>query len=380
MQKKIIALAIAGLSTAAFAQSNVTISGQMRVGYDNVSATGATAGSAADLTSRFRVVDNNSNIRFAGTEKLGNGWEAWWQVESAIGSSDNVGTTGAQPNNAAAASTVIGTRNTAVGLRGDWGSFLIGKWDTHYSSHAGADANGLAPHSLALTTNSLNLLHTANGANGAGGRYNNTMQYWSPSMSGFAVKLGYSTAAVSETTTAASDRETNIWVNPTYNNGGLHLFLSYLGRKDIAAATGVDAKFTRLGGSYATPWGVKIGAIWDKNSAFAANVETKRTAWALPVSYTMGSHAFALTFAGANDTIAAGTTTPNTAATMLMLGYGYSFSKRTSLGISYTTIQNDSAAVYDGWHPSSSVGAQSATGLPAGSDPKTFAFNLNHTF
>ena len=53
MQKKIIALAIAGLSSVAFAQSNVTISGQFRGGIDSGSAGGATA-ACANITSRIR--------------------------------------------------------------------------------------------------------------------------------------------------------------------------------------------------------------------------------------------------------------------------------------------------------------------------------------
>ena len=44
MQKKIIALAIAGLSSAAFAQTNVTISGNIDLGYQNVNTQTAAAG------------------------------------------------------------------------------------------------------------------------------------------------------------------------------------------------------------------------------------------------------------------------------------------------------------------------------------------------
>jgi predicted porin len=198
MQKKIIALAIAGLSSVAFAQSNVTISGQFRLGIDSVAAGGATA-AGANLTSRTRVTDENSTLRFAGEEKLGNGMTAWFQVESAIGTSDNVGTSGAQTT-AAANSATIGTRNTAVGLKGNWGNFFVGKWDMHYSSHAGVDAQGLAAHSGALTANSLSILHNNNGANGAGGRANNAIMYTSPNWGGFDINLGYSTAMANEIT------------------------------------------------------------------------------------------------------------------------------------------------------------------------------------
>lgn len=393
MQKKLIALAIAGLSGAAFAQSNVTISGQMRVGIDSVSAGGCQAVGCANLTSRSRVVDNNSNIRFAGEEKLGNGMTAWFQVESALGTSDNIGTTAGQaPGVATTATSVtgtnsatLGTRNTAVGLKGNWGNFLIGKWDQHYSSHAGVDANGLAAHSLALTTNSLSILHSNNGANGAGGRFNNVLMYTTPNFSGFDMNIGYSTtAAGNETTAAATDKENNVFLNPRYTNGPIHVFYSYLKRNDVgnlAAGTSPDAKFNRFGGAYTFPMGFKLGLIWDKNSATtAAGVETKRSAWALPLSYTTGAHAFTFTYAKAGNSNRGGSdgAGADSGAKMTMLGYGYSMSKRTSVGVSWWSINNDSFATYDGWHPSSSVGQGAA--IPRGSDPRTFSVNLNHTF
>ena len=61
MQKKIIALAIAGLaSTAAFAQTNVTIYGVADATFDSVKATGSSDGSAADFKNRNRVTSNSS--------------------------------------------------------------------------------------------------------------------------------------------------------------------------------------------------------------------------------------------------------------------------------------------------------------------------------
>ena len=231
MQKKLIAAAVAGLlSVPAFAQSNVTISGQLRVGIDHVSAGGATINGTSPI-SRWRMIDNNSNIRFAGTEGLGGGLTAWWQVESAIGTSDNNGTAGAQGN---ANITSIGTRNTAVGIKGAWGNVYVGKWDMHYHTLAGVDGNGLTG-GLAMGASSLNLLMNqgqaftaaAAGLNSnAGGRLNNALMYDTPTWNGFNVRLGYSFSAATESlanaTAAPGDsarKESNYWINPQYNNG-----------------------------------------------------------------------------------------------------------------------------------------------------------------
>ena len=81
MQKKLIALAVAGLvSGGAFAQaSNVTIYGRANLVLDNYAATGSVTGPAADYAGRTRIVDSSSRIGFKGTEALGNGLQMNWQ-------------------------------------------------------------------------------------------------------------------------------------------------------------------------------------------------------------------------------------------------------------------------------------------------------------
>jgi predicted porin len=398
MQKKLIAAAVVGLfAVPAMAQTNVTISGQMRVGVDHVSASGATAAGASPI-SRMRVIDNNSNIRFAGTEQLGGGLSAWFQVESAIGTSDNVGTSGAQTSGAASSAT-IGTRNTGVGIKGNWGNIYVGKWDMHYHTLGGVDGSGLAG-GLAMGASSLNLLHnqgngggagTRWGNAGAGGRLNNAIMYDTPTWNGFNVRLGYSTSAANEvlTNTAATtaSKEANWWVNPQYNNGPWSAFYSYMARNNIGnpvvapGGSTPDARFHRAGLAYTFAMGLKIGAIWDRNTVdmdTGANDTFKRTAWAIPVQYVMGPHTFNFTYARAGDT--SNTTGADTSAKMYMLGYTYALSKRTMVGANWTKINNAAAGTYDLWHPSSNIGAQAGGTLPAGSDPRQFGVNLVHLF
>ena len=396
MQKKLIAAAVAGLvAVPVMAQSNVTISGQMRVGVDHVSAGGATAAGVSPI-SRMRVIDNNSNIRFAGTETLGGGLTAWWQVESAIGTSDNVGTSGAQTSGLAT-STGIGTRNTAVGIKGAWGNIYVGKWDMHYHTLAAVDGNGLTG-GLAMGASSLNILMnqggTANagagGVSNAGGRLNNAIMYDTPTWNGFNVRLGYSTSAANEvlnnTVATTAQKETNWWFNPQYNNGPWSAFYSHFARNDIGnpiiAAGGVSpsARFDRAGLAYTFGMGLKLGVIWDRNKYDAdagANTTFKRTAWAIPVQYAMGPHTFNFTYARAGDS--SNTAAVDTGAKMYMLGYTYALSKRTMLGANWTKINNAAGGTYDLWHPSSGIGAQSG-GLPVGADPRQFGVNLHHSF
>lgn len=393
MQKKLIAAAIVGLfAVPAMAQSNVTISGQMRVGIDNVSAGGATA-AGISLQNRTRVVDNNSNIRFAGTEALGGGLTAWWQVETAIGTSDNIGTTGGAGGILGGNNATIGTRNTAVGIKGAWGNVYLGKWDMHYHTLVGVDGTGLTG-GLGMAASSLNILHSRNGANGAGGRMNNAIMYDTPTWNGFNVRFGYSTtggaAGVGNEVTATNARkESTLWVNPQYNNGPWTAFYSYLRRNDIgntiAPAASPDGTWHRAGLAYTFAMGLKLGVLWDRNSgnAGAGAATLKRTAWAIPVQYTMGPHTFNATYARAGDV--SNTPGVQTGAKQWMLGYTYALSKRTMVGAHYAKINNEAGGNYDFWHPTQSVGASTAAGSllvggAAGADPRMFGLNLHHSF
>src|SRR5574343_1416151 len=97
MQKKIIALAVAGLSTAAFAQTNVTIYGVADVSGQGTTITGAKAPASPQTDgSTFNLQSNSSLIGFKGTEDLGNGVKALFQAETNLNL--NGGSTGVSVN------------------------------------------------------------------------------------------------------------------------------------------------------------------------------------------------------------------------------------------------------------------------------------------
>lgn len=426
MKQKLLAIALAGLSGTAFAQSNVTISGVFRVGVESVSAGGATV-AGANMTSRTRVTDNGTNIRFAGTESLGSGLTAWWQVESAIGIVDNQGSATA-PTAVAANSTTLGTRNTAVGLKGGWGDIFIGKWDVHYNSGNTVDTvNGNDAFSSRAQV--LNITH-GNGAvatagagaglgapNTFGGRFNNTITYASPSFSGLAVALRHSTAGTSltgsgtganEVTTAGLAAKSKIWsINPTYNNGPVTAFYSWMKVYNGGAVPGAAANATgnhlvgqRVGAAYTLPMGLKFGLVWDKNkievadgtaslaavgiAATGGNVgvhaRRERTAWALPIQYITGPHRVNFAYAKAGNLKTDVGTVNDSGAKLFVLGYEYSLSKRTSVAALYTTITNGANAAYDYRESNTNIAGGNGTGLAAGTDPRTLQFAVRHAF
>src|SRR4029077_2370081 len=62
----------------------------------------------------------SSNLGFRGTEDLGAGLRAFFQIESAVNIDDG------------SSSGFWASRNSGVGLQGNWGQFIVGQWDSPY--------------------------------------------------------------------------------------------------------------------------------------------------------------------------------------------------------------------------------------------------------
>jgi len=128
MQKKIVALAVAGLSTAAFAQTNVTIYGVADVSVQGISASQGKA--RTDASGNVMSLQSNSSLLgFKGTEDLGNGLKALFQAETTL---DMVGNQkGYEADQAVSYSSGNGLfssamRDTYVGLNSKYGTVLGG--------------------------------------------------------------------------------------------------------------------------------------------------------------------------------------------------------------------------------------------------------------
>jgi len=136
MQKKIIALAVAGLSTAAFAQTNVTIYGVADVSGQGISASQSKAVTNA-AGNVFALQSNSSLLGFKGTEDLGNGLKGLFQLETGL---DILGN---QQGSAADAAVSVGSsnglfssalRDSYVGLNSKYGTAMAGYLSTPYRS------------------------------------------------------------------------------------------------------------------------------------------------------------------------------------------------------------------------------------------------------
>jgi predicted porin len=237
-----------------------------------------------------------------------------------------------------------------------------------------------------------------------------------------------------------NDKKNRVWhLALRYQTGGLQVRYSYL-RDDDATTTGLisigggvgitgvgatagnisatgtisdtagnnlntsawEITSNRLGVRYRFPFGLGIGAVWDQSKLEGRHEDgtsfgstgIKKTTWAIPVTYDIGNHSIYGTYGKARDwkggvggvgtgdftvLMPDGTSTASlgndTGATFFTLGYVYRLSQRTNVHLSYQKIKNESPARYDFFANSNGI---AQTGI--GSDPKSFAAGLRHTF
>lgn len=394
MQKKIIALAIAAaFSAPAFADtSNVTVYGVADVSYDLTSTGSNTAGTAG--FSNNKVSSNTSRLGLKGSEDLGGGLSAIWQIEQLI-------TIDGRNGDGTAAANSFATRNTFAGLSsGSMGTVLLGRHDTPYKiATRGFDVFGdsIADNRAIMGGGSSTVLAPAAGApavnlNGAGasfdGRQTDVLAYISPAMSGLTVAAAY--VAGAEGQTAATQTKGAAWsLAGLYGNGPLNINGAYEVH-DVGSATGTVGAagvLTILGKTKATEKAWKLGAsyamdaftvngVYEKTSddfgAAGANVLGHK-AFYLSGKYSFGSDAVKLAYGNAGDNAAV-----NTGARQWALGYDHKLSKRTTVYALYTQLRNDSAASYA--LGSNGIGNGSVYMNGAGSKPSAVSLGMKHTF
>ena len=267
MKKSLIALAVLATAGTAFAQSSVTLSGNIGTDYSR-----GLTGSAALADSG----GGNTGFALSGTEDLGGGLKATVYMQQRF---DSV--TGANVNTSAK-----GVQNINVGLSSAaLGAVNIGRIAT--GSLSAYDAfGGYGALTYAY-------------ANAGSARNDNTIQYTAPTVSGFSLTLA---------TTNNANAAEYTYVQAKYTNGPLSLAI-------LRDETAAGAENLSIGGSYNL--GVATVMVLNGKATTAANVSTSNTS--VGVVYPMG----AMTF---KASVRSGDTANESA-----VGVDYALSKRTGL-------------------------------------------------
>lgn len=360
MHKKLLALAIASMATgAAFAQSNVTISGQVRMSVDQYKLSNLPAGFTA--STETRVTDESSRIIFSGKEDLGGGMYAGFVLENRFAPDFGAG--------------ALAGGNSNINIGGNWGRVAMGRQELHYGT-------GLESY-LAFTNQNFlgnGPLSQVNGTVIAlASRTLNTVWYDSPNMSGFTVRIAGSTAfagAEGAGVRAAGAADpgkggaTNLALN--YANGPIKAGYSYWNATVEGGKTAAvgDQRGDTLQFGYSFPMGIKVGIAWNKSKLDFTTGERSRTAWLLPISYDFGSNRVNFTYLTAGDT----TGVASSGAKAFTLAFGHALSKRTNVGINYSKLTNEAGATYN------LFGGGTSTAATPGADVSQLALTVYHSF
>jgi predicted porin len=348
------------LPLPAAAQSSVTISGFFKVSYEYVRL-GDYSGSGRN--SEDRVVDDFSRIYFRVVEDLGSGMQAIGQVEWRV-------------NFPAGQDTANG--EDWVGLKSkQYGTLTFGRNDLYYNQ---TPSTIIQKGSLRAWNTSI---ISAAGGGGTlianGSRTPNTIYYQTPSWGGFDLIAAYSSnpLATQEADIGSTVRRGRGYnLTPRYTTPDWGMVYSYWDAKQDANPA--HQKASRVWGFYRLK-GLRLGAAydWSKIENDVTGVTTsKRQAWSVPVSYHTGRHNFYLEYSQARDDKA---TPGNDGANMWAVAYAYDFSRRTSVGLTYSRISNDVAAVYNLWFSATGVGNADAAVAP-GENPSIVGVTVRHAF
>lgn len=364
MNKKLIALAVAGatFAPAVMAQSAnpVTLYGRAWVMFNAVKADGG----ATVLSRRNTVVNESSLIGIRGTEDIGGGLKAFFQLEMGFAPDENA--TSVSALNPAPAATPLSInnspvtgRNSGVGLQGGFGSIILGRWDSPFK----LSAIFVDPYAQNTIGNQLAVINTGN----FNRRENNMVQYWSPTISGFSLRAMYGANEAKTATTSPSSISASI----DYAAGPFRINYANEKHKDYRGGTptaGVTEKGQNLAATFVFgPF--KVGALTQK---IKSTDRTDKKASELSLTYTVGMHEFMATAGRAKDG-AVSTIATQPDSKLSTVGYNYNFSKRTTFMARYATLKNNSTA-------NLALDAAGLPGLVVDNDPKGFGLGLRHTF
>lgn len=370
MKKKLVAIAIAAAfaPVAAMADTgNVTLYGVAHMSVDSVS------GNATSVaTKRLGVNSNSSRLGVKGSEDIGDGLKAIFQIETGVNLTGGSGV--GDGNGGVGANTTGNTFSTArdmfVGVSGGFGTVTVGRqalanqWV--YDSNYFADQLGNA----AIFTDARQ-----------GGRANGMIIYKTNDMNGFNAALSYITgSSLSNASLSTTEGKNSYGLKLNYAANGITANFGYfnLGTKVIATGAQTDNKPLTLAAGYDFGNG-KVSAQYVKDKLDAGGVSTTQNIYNIGGKYNLsGNSIIKAQYSKANDRTAA----PNSGASMFAIGYDYNFSKRTTVYVSYAKVSNDAHGGFDvdSYAHGVANGRIATTMVGSSEDPNAFGVGIVHKF
>ncbi|NIC42350.1 porin [Aquabacterium sp. A08] len=342
MKKHLIALAALAATGAVMAQSSVTIYGVIDQGFTSVNNSGAGSTDVTGLTSSNMTTNR---LGFRGTEDLGGGLKAKFQIETGFAAD-------------APATTTMGDRGAWVGLEGGFGEVRLGReYSTTFWAPFMFSAFGTGGVGNYMQFGSRNVAHGFTGQSNAIWN-NNSATYTSPRMAGFMAQVQY---AFDEQTAAGNSVGQSAGIRVNYTQGPLAAEIGFsntdggtLGtalsptgliatlrtEAGLANTQALDHKSTVAGASY--DFGVaKVMAHYgqEKASLTTGQELVKVSSYEIGVVAPMGPGRIRAAY-GSSKVSITGDTDPAPKATKIAVGYIYDLSKRTALYATVAQMKN----------------------------------------
>lgn len=318
MKYNVLAMAaVAALPLFAQAQSSVSITGRLVGGVEYINKVQNPDGTTGSLSRAASNQWGTSMLGFKGTEDLGGGNTAYFNLEGGFGS--NTGNFSSF------------NRRSFVGLSNKgWGSLQVGRNLLNSNDVWNIDPTGQQNMGSATLVR---------GRNWQG--LSNAIEYTTPNMGGFTLNAQYGFGE--EAGNSKANRSEGL--SAAYTNGNLELRAIYTSRRNaVGAYSDVydTSKEGIIGGTYRIG-AAKLFAAYDyvkaKNVEAGAPDRLKH-GW-IGVRYDVTPQ---LTLIGAGYRVLANKGNGN--ATLLMLGADYNLSKRTFLYASFGGVSNSASANY----------------------------------
>lgn len=349
MQKKLIALAVAGVMAAPMAAQagSAEIYGKVRL---SVGVVGNDDTSANRDDSKLNLTSHNSRFGVKGSEALDGDLTAIYQFETEVDFDDNDN------------GLFDSMRDTYLGLKGGFGTVKFGRMNSPYKNAAGdvdvwkdthGDFNAI-----------IGTMHDD--------RFDNTIAYYSPAMNGITLGVAYITDTNDDDLPDSSAAENDgISIAAMYESGPLYASLAYQSLAEAGSGS-EDAEGTKLTLGY-TVGMTKLGFAYEMDDMGGNNNDQDRMYFS--VAQDMGDGMAVKAALGMADDRG---NTADSGATFFALGGTKSIGDSAEFYALYAQVDNDSGATTGG---TGDFGLYefAATGTPEAS-ANVFALGVNLKF
>lgn len=357
--KKLLAAAVAAavIAPASVMAAGPTLYGKLHLVVSNNDNNGSSnAGTKYD---EWSMSDRSSRIGVKGSEDLGNGMKVGYLIEWGIAMDGTAND--------------MRQRNRAITLSGDWGTALVGKWDTPFKSL------GRKVDLFGDSIGDFRNLHEQEF------RLDNVIAYVTPNMSGFSATIAYSfdhseVGFVTDDGYPGESTDNSAYsFNAIYNNGPIMVGVGYTNASlnDVTSApAGVEDSMSawRVAGSYEMgDFKVLAGYTDYTDNMFVDGADP--SVWTLGGSYKMGNNTIKLQYADRDES----DSNMDDEADMWVIGLDHALSKRTNVYVTYASVDNDTNSARTPWRAAMSSPNSNGLGV-ADEDADSFAVGIIHKF